>query len=234
MDVCFDKMVVRISLEVFNDIKKYFISVQKAIEAENQKIITTAEKLKNKGYDEELIVDLLDEDLYYTSSFVRNSYCMDIVYLYSQIESLLNTGLNAIGLYGKKHFRNESLIDLYSRYGIDLKQVQHCSVVNEIRLVNNCIKHNDSMCNDELEACNSFGWKSRERIEMTDTIVGFYLDEAEKFFKELQPQIENVIDNQITTDEIEVIEKACSSTDIELTASEKAKLNNGLQKIRSL
>lgn len=195
-------MVLRTSLEVFGDLTNYISSVQKAIENESQKVISTADKLKGKGYSEEQIADILDEDAYYSNTFAKNAYSMAVVLVYSQIESLLNTGMLAIGKIWKKHIKFNSLLNQYSKCGIELKQIDYFAVVNEIRLVNNVIKHNNLKCNVELSANNSFGWKAGDRIEVTEKTVCFYVDEAEKYFKELQIQINSVIDKQITEEEV--------------------------------
>ena len=234
IEVFFDKMVISTSLEVFDDIRHYFETVQASVESKSQSVISTAEKLKSKGYDDEIIADILDEDAYYSNSFAKNAYAMNVVYLYSQMESLLNTGLGAIGVTRKKHFKIDALNELYSDVGIKLKQIDHFSVIDEIRLVNNCIKHNELRCFDELGKHNSFGWKAGEKIELSEKAIEFYVDEAEKFFQELKIQIDTVIDNQITREEIDIIDRACSSSNCSLTNNETAKLKSGLQKIRSL
>jgi len=114
-----------------------------------------------------------------------NNLCLElsILSLYKILESELKSFISiAVGRdIPKFDFAKSKSVSI--RLGIDIKGIENYYRMNELRLINNCIKHNDSRVSKELEKTDPHKWKKNQNI-----------DNCYDMFLELSPLLEPFIE----------------------------------------
>ena len=145
----------------FDCIKSYFQKLSDSVQSEKDRLQSLADYLKSKGADDDYIADSLDDDSFTVNFFETNTYNFAIVFLYSECEKLLKQDYRILTYKNaKKMFKFDILKDLYKEEEIDISSFANFSKINELRLLNNSIKH-DGYPSDELYKINPVRWKKR-------------------------------------------------------------------------
>lgn len=188
----FETLILNIYKSDFVDIRNYLQKLTDTVHNENIQVISAAEKLRSKGVPEEEIADILDSDSYNAGIFETNTFNFALVFLYSQCEKTLKTDFCILSNKCKKikgMFKWNSCLKVYDDLGIKLSKNSHFNSLNELRLFNNCIKH-DGRISKELSDLNKTKWIIRDKIKITEAELNGYCSEAEAFFDELTPIID--------------------------------------------
>lgn len=193
----------------FDCIKSYFQKLSDSVQSEKDRLQSLADFLKSKGADDDYIADSLDDDSFTVNFFETNTYNFAIVFLYSECEKLLKQDYRILTYKNaKKMFKFDILKDLYKEEEIDISSFANFSKINELRLLNNSIKH-DGYPSDELYKINHVRWKKDKKIELTYFEIETFLDETEKFFDDLVPMIKSKNEEKILKEDLDLIEKLC-------------------------
>ena len=229
-----DSYILHIYQSEFDDIRTYFDKLEEAIAQENFEVRNTADQLKRKGVPEEDIVDFLDEDDYFANIFENNTYNMALVFLYTECEKTMKYQYRVIGdRKTKSMFKWENTISLFKEKGIDIKTNSHFKKLNEIRIINNCIKH-DGYPDDELCKMDSIRWKHTEKIKITKTELDTFYDEAKLFFDELVIEIENVNKKSLLEEEIKEVINLCNKNLSSVSHEQQKLITDAISKLQSL
>ncbi|MCF0126504.1 MAG: hypothetical protein HUJ68_12275, partial [Clostridia bacterium] len=191
----------------FENIKVYFQKLIGAVKNENFKVISALEELQKKGIPNNEIAEILDEDEYNVKVFEINTYQLALVFLYTVCEKTLKTDLFVLegnNKKSKKLYKWDIILELYSDKGIQLRQNSFFKDLNELRLLNNCIKHNGRV-NAELSNSNRQKWKENEKIIISENDLLNYSNVAESFFDELTPIIDTYNKSQLFKEDIEFL-----------------------------
>ena len=234
IDLGLDKILLDYYKTEFECIKSYFGKLFTAVESEKKELKSLADFLESNGASEDYIADTLDEDSFNMTFFERNVYNFAAVFLYSECENLLKQDYGILThKIDKNFFKFDIAKKLYSTEGIVLETISKFSKVNELRILNNCIKH-DGYPSDELCKINSVRWVKNKKIELTYEEIIELLGSAETFFDELIPQIESKNEEKLTKENIDLIEKICKETFSSKTDSEKEEIQNIISKLKKI
>ena len=233
-DLMWDSIILHIYQSDFNNIKIYFDKLEEAIAQENFEVNSTADQLKAKGIPDADIADILDEDGYHADIFERNTYNMALVFLYTECEKTLKYQYKVIGdKKSKEMFKWESTLSFFKEKGIDIKTNSHFNKINEIRIINNCIKHN-GYPNVELCNINSTRWKQSEQIKINKNELDDFYVEARAFFDELVCEIDRVNKNSLFEEEITEVINLCNTNITSATPEQQALITDAISKLQSL
>lgn len=119
---------------------------------ELNKEIQNFEDLQNENPNEYyyLDIDYLENKLLALSE-------MNVVYAYKDFEINLKKLISAsYGLSSKEFYKWENVLNFLKSKGIKYKNIEGYQDVNELRLVNNYIKHSNSLIDDNLKKINEF------------------------------------------------------------------------------
>lgn len=234
IDIGLDRILLDYYKTEFECIKSYFEKLFTAVESEKEELKSLADFLESNGASEDYIADSLDEDGFNMTFFERNVYNFAVVFLYSECENLLKQDYGILThKIDKNFFKFDIAKKLYSTEGIALESISQFSKVNELRILNNCIKH-DGYPNDELCRINSMRWEKNKKIELTYEEIIELLGSTETFFDELIPQIESKNEEKLTKENIDLIEKICKETFSSKTDGEKEEIKNIISKLKKI
>lgn len=168
--------------------KTYIEKITEAVSDDTDKISRCEEELTKNGCPEDEVDDYLDEQKYRNRVFAELTRNLLAVLIYSEIEKDLKQIL--IFFIQKKDIlkvhKLEELKKLFKEHlEINLAEITDFSKVDEIRLVNNCVKH-DGRVSKRLADINSY-WKEkkREEIKVTSEKLEEFIKGKENFFKDL-------------------------------------------------
>ena len=229
-----DHQILHIYQSDFDNIRDYFDKLETAIAQESFKVKTRADYLKAKGVPDDEIADILDEDDYLANIFENNTYNMALVFLYTECEKTMKYQYRVIGdRKTKSMFKWDNILSLFKEKGIDFKTNSHFNKLNEIRIINNCIKHNGY---PDVELCkiNSTRWKPSEKIKITKSELDTFYDEARNFFDELVIKIENVNKKSLLKEEIKEVINLCNKNLSSVSPDQQKLITNALTKLQNL
>lgn len=210
-DLMWDNHILHMYNFDFDNIRMYFDKLISAVDQENFQVTSSAVHLKNNGVPDEEIADILDDDDYNAKVFENNTYNIAIIFLYSECEKTLKYQYRVIGdKKTKKMFKWDNILLLFKEKGIDIKTNSHYAKLNEIREINNCIKHNgypsDVLCN-----MDNSRWQRSEQIAIQKNELISYYDEARAFFDELVNEIDSVNKKALLAEEITEVINLCNA-----------------------
>lgn len=187
-----------------NSEKDFIMKSLDVIDKKNLDLKNKAVFLESKGADKEEIAEILDNDSSSLSEFSDNFYNLLLISLYSWSEKYLKKILSIVFKKNSKEFYIKEIKDTYKQYEIDLESLSNYEIFNELRLVNNCIKHN-GVVNEDLSNVNS-KWKEGSEKNLSKTQIIDYLNVCIKFFNNLMTMLnEKFIENPKTRILVETV-----------------------------
>lgn len=178
----------------FDSEKDFIMKSLDIIDKKNLDLKNKAVFLESKGADKEEIAEILDNDSSSLSEFFDNFYNLLPISLYSWSEKYLKKILSIIFKENSKEFKLSKIMYEYKRHRIYLKNLTDFKIFNELRLVNNCIKHNGVVV-AKLSKINS-KWEKGKEINISKKQIIDYLNGCIKFFNALMTMInEKFIEN---------------------------------------
>ena len=156
---------------------------------ELNKEIRNFEDLQNENPNEYYYLDIeyLENKLLALSE-------MNVVYAYKDFEINLKKLISAsYGIKSKEFYKWDNVLNFLKSKGIKYKNIEGYQEVNELRLVNNYIKHSNSLIDDNLKKINEFSdIKYMEHIclinffERTKNSTYIFLSNlSDEFYKDL-------------------------------------------------
>lgn len=234
LDLGLDNMLLDYYSIQFDCIKSYFDILNKSVNNENTRILSLADYLRGKGATEEYIVETLDEDSFNYDFFESNVYNYAIVFLFSECEKLIKQDYGILSWKSSKTlFKFDNVKKMFKEEGINITSFLHYQEFNEIRILNNCIKH-DGYPNTELCKVNSTRWKEDEKIELTYSELQNYLTVAKSFFDELIPTIKLKEKEKLLKEDVDLIERIYQKNLKTLSSEESNCMNAILYKLKKL
>lgn len=167
--------------------KDFIMKSLDIIDKKNLDLKNKVNSLKSMGADEEDIAEILDGYSSSLSEFSDNFYNLLPISLYSWSEKYLKKILFVIFKENSKEFFITEIKDKYKQYEIDLENLGDYKIFNELRVVNNCIKHN-GVVNEDLSKINP-KWKKGSEINFSKTQIIDYLNGCVRFFNNLMTMI---------------------------------------------
>lgn len=187
-----DKKLLKILSQILvpneMELKTYIEKITEAVSDDTDKISRCEEELIKNGCPKDEVDDYLDEQKYRNRVFAEVTRNLLVVLIYSEIEKELKQIL-ALSIQKKDMLKAHKLEDLEKLFKehleINLAEITDFSKVDEIRLVNNCVKH-DGRVSKRLANINSY-WKEkkREEIKVTSEKLEKFIEGKENFFKDL-------------------------------------------------
>lgn len=218
----------------FDCIKSYFENLNKSVSNENNRILSLADYLRSNGATEDYIAETLDEDSFNYDYFESNVYNYAIVFLFSVCEKLIKQDYGILTWKSSKSlFKFENVKKMFREEGIDITSFSYYQKFDEIRILNNCIKH-DGYPNTELCKYNPTRWKDNEKIELTYSELQNYLTAAKSFFDELIPMIKSKENEKLLKEDVDLIERIYQKTLKILTLEESNLMTTILKKLKNL
>jgi len=147
---------------------------------EDEKYLERQLKTKTANEDDYAELEALKSDL----TEVSNLYCVAI---WNIVESHLKMiGKHLDNKWGNKWNKWDTIKDCYKDRGIDLTCLQKYRETNILHLINNCIKHTDSIVSEQLESADSKSFKrlverKKQKIQMKPEEILSYIKNAELF-----------------------------------------------------
>lgn len=177
-----------------NSEKDFIMKSLDIIDKKNLDLKNKVNSLKSMGADEEDIAEILDGYSSSLSEFSDNFYNLLPISLYSWSEKYLKKIFFVIFKENSKEFKLRKIMYEYKRHRIYLKNLTDFKIFNELRLVNNCIKHN-GVVDAKLSKINS-KWEKGKEINISKKQIIDYLNGCIKFFNALMTMInEKFIEN---------------------------------------
>lgn len=174
--------------------KDFIMKSLDIIDKKNLDLKNKVNSLKSMGANEEDIAEILDGYSSSLSEFSDNFYNLLPISLYSWSEKYLKKILSIIFKENSKEFKLSKIMYEYKRHRIYLKNLTDFKIFNELRLVNNCIKHNGVVV-AKLSKINS-KWEKGKEINISKKQIIDYLNGCIKFFNALMTMInEKFIEN---------------------------------------
>jgi hypothetical protein len=146
---------------------------------EDEKRYLEDELKKNPDEDDYGELVALNDDLLQ----LYNLFC---VVLWSCVEPYLNQMGRFLDVEWKDCYQWDMVKDCYKDRGIDLRNLPRFAEINIVRLINNCVKHNNSFVTKHLHAEDGRRFKMEEagksqKITLTQTEILSYFGYAEEF-----------------------------------------------------
>jgi hypothetical protein len=169
------KEIIRHRLERWHAIlKEHIIS-----SFEDEKRYLEEQLKKNPNEDDYGALVALDDDLLQ----LYNVFC---VVLWSCVEPYLNQLGRLLDAEWKDCSNWDMIKDCYKDRGIDLRNLPRFLEMNIVRLINNCVKHNNSFVTKHLHAADSRRFKiedtgKRQRVTLTQAEIESYFGYASEF-----------------------------------------------------
>lgn len=149
--------------------------------------IMRIEKIKtdDDGYLEVLSDEL--SELRKNLNDISNLLCVG---LYSRIESLMcllgrHMDLN----WPDKRSRWDDIIKEYNKRYINLSQINSYTEINILRLINNCVKHNESIIKKELQDASNNVYIEGKNLKLESSEVLSFFEAAKTFLYSLVDKI---------------------------------------------
>ncbi len=158
-----------------------------------------------KNIFKERIIDSFEDDKRYFEKKLKNNLCEDdyaelvaleddlielynlfCVMLWSCVEPYLNQMGRLLDAEWKESHKWDMIKDCYKDRGVDLRNLPRFAEINIIRLINNCVKHNNSLVTKYLHAVDSKRFKrdvdgKRQKIKIEQKEILSYFSYAEEF-----------------------------------------------------
>ena len=231
IDLGIDSFLLNYYKIEFQYIESYFAKLFEAVKSEKDNLQSLANSLKARGASEDYIADTLDEDSFNVNFFEINTYNFAILFLYYECEKLLKQDYGILTSKATKNlFKFDETKRLYKEEGISISSFSNYPRFNELRVLNNCIKHN-CYPNDELCNIDSSRWLKDKKIELTYSEIQVFCKCARNFFDELVPLIETINNGRIVKDDIDLLVNVCQGIPNIKTQSE---INAVLMKLQKL
>lgn len=176
------------SMTKFDEYRIFKEYVTKAYRAQLAAIKDKIAQMEKRNKDKEDIVDAVDGEFWENESFGSYSTEMMVIANYRMCEMHLKSAIKY--LYSsdlKKYYKWENIKECFMSNGIDLQLLQDYSVINELRCLNNCLKHSGYVDKNLLEA-NSI-WVKNTKIENLDKHIERFDQATERFFRNLLEKI---------------------------------------------
>lgn len=184
--------------------KDFIMESLDIIDKKNLNLKNKAFYLESMGADKEEIAEILDNDSSSLSEVSDNFYNLLPISLYSWSEKYLKKILSLVFKKNSKEFYIKEIKDTYKQYEIDLESLSNYEIFNELRLVNNCIKHN-GVVNEDLSNVYP-NWKKGSEINLSKKQIIDYLNGCIKFFNDFMTMInEKFIENPKTRILVETV-----------------------------
>lgn len=233
-DLMWDYHILHLYNFDFDNIRMYFDKLISAVDQENFEVTSNAAHLKNKGVPDEDIADILDEDGFNAKVFENNTYNIALIFLYSECEKILKYQYRVIGdKKTKKMFQWDNILLFFKDKGLDIKTNSHYEKLNEIREINNCIKHN-GYPSDVLWNMDKVRWQRSEQIAIKKNELNSYYNEARAFFDELVNEIDKVNKKALLEEEIIEVINLCNENLASVDPDKQELIRNAIAKIVDL
>lgn len=137
--------------------------------------------------------EISNDQLYYNDEYSieeYNSYLCEIyiIALYKKTEINLKSIAVLIWSADKeKLFLFNQLKSVYKKNGIDLESIRSFNKLDELRLINNCIKHSGFI--DEKLHQNNSKWKEKKKIKISEKEIQRLEKHLSIFYKDLIKRI---------------------------------------------
>lgn len=140
--------------------------------------------------DEQLKSDFIEMESFYNEQLYNAINEMLIVNYYSTVETTLKLLISRLSQNNisidKENFKG--LIKKIKRFAP--KDLEKTDRMNELRLLNNCLKHSSTkIVTKKLEQANNNRWKRGEKIVLERKDINLFLDDMKIFFKDLKKTI---------------------------------------------
>ncbi len=174
------------------------------IDFEKHAVNAEYEQLKDK-YAPDILEAMFEDSDYENEQFASLVAQFCVGYLASIYENKLKTAFKIFlgnDLYTKflckkkSKIYSQTIIDEFKKYNIDIEKLNSFKNVDELRLINNCFKHNDGLVSKELQNHPDSKWHEGEKINLSEKDIDTYSQNLEKFFFDLATEIETYLDSK--------------------------------------
>jgi hypothetical protein len=159
----------------------------------NLKIIERkVERLKTiyKDNGEVDIDDMVSNDYEEIMVTPKYFYCVCCIILYSNLEKKLKGILeNIFDCNASNGYKFKEMKKIFAKNGIDLTNINNYKYIDELRILNNCIKHDDrvSLC---LEVISNVKYKNGDVITVSEEDILVYSGRINIFLNDLYNNIQ--------------------------------------------
>jgi len=184
----------RIDPEIIRDFSDAIAKTSKARLEKLQKEYAKEAKRSASEISDAIIVQYFDDEVALTESMEELARKLAIVGLYGQVEICIKK-MFAIALpkvNPKVLFRWDRLCEALGRSGIEIEKLRYYRQVNQLRCLNNAIKHSEFV-GGELAAT---GWgKAKDVIDPAkcNRELSDFLENSEEFVKDLRAKLAGLI-----------------------------------------
>lgn len=187
----------RIRIDVLEHL---LLSVSTQLLTERQELENKIKRTKSNDFDNEMTyqwyIDDLSDTFHTLKDIEKEAEKLSIIGLYRIVES--NTISIFKRLYGndkkrlkKLHKFDEQKKHLVRDFHVDLEKILNYEKINELRLLNNAIKHNNSIVTQELAKYD--GWKENEEMSDYLNLFNEFSSAIPQYLKNLADQINKAV-----------------------------------------
>jgi hypothetical protein len=210
---------IELDIEIF--IKLFSNGYNKNIENINKKVNKMKQKyINNRNIDVDDIFSSDYEEILITPKYFFNICC---VILYSELEKKLKGILENIFESNTKNcYKYKEMQKIFCNNGINITEIEDYEYINEIRELNNCIKH-DGYVSIDLENISNKRYKYEDEIDLSEQIIINYSNNIKKFLYGLYNKVNKILSKSNGT------EQDCNCTPpiecLKLSGNEKYRWN---------
>lgn len=138
-------------------------SIESDLDHLRKEFLKARAKPEASKIEQQMVASFMDDELYFLEETQEMADCLVVSALYSRLEILVKR-LCKIGVQGvnsRDLFRFEKVAECLKNVGIDIRTIPEYEIVDELRCLNNAIKH-EGKAGPELA---KFGWTIGDPIE---------------------------------------------------------------------
>jgi len=132
-------------------------------------------------FDFNSYVDTFADEAYMLKEVLNLSEQLAVVALYRIVEIRTTTALSMFGNKAKQKKRifksNEITNVLKSDFGIKMSLLKHYNVIDELRLINNTIKHSGEVSKQLYK----YGWNQNDKLEISSTKLENFINKIPEY-----------------------------------------------------
>ncbi|WP_273818154.1 hypothetical protein [Providencia rettgeri] len=163
----------------------------------NEQAAIFIDKINSDEYltedEKQLQIEFISDELYSAHKAKMLSTELAIIGLYKTLEIQIKTAASISKLFSKSQIEelsnHLSLIEIFNEKDINIKSIDFYHKFNELRLINNCIKH-EGKVNTKLEAINPSKWIKGSQIIIDKDYFISLVDNNLIFLKNLGSELQ--------------------------------------------
>lgn len=177
-------------------IERFRKMVNKFVNEERKKLSLDSSRLQKENYEDELDFGdhqcAIDDEYYFLDELDKLAQELCIVAAYKQIEPIIKRAIKIC--YPNVPDRTLSYFDQLERFladqGMSIRSVADFSSYDELRLINNSIKHNDSKVSESLSRAYSH-WQCGAQLDNLNSVYTSLAPGCANFIRSLIQELKN-------------------------------------------